>query len=68
MKYENLPKKKGTSSRAPQGARGLKFIARYGNVPRGVPSRPARGARIEIIKNVCSALSMAVAPRKGRED
>ena len=54
-----------TGSRAPQGARGLKFKkARdtYGETK----SRPARGAWVEILRKLNSLLRTLVAPRKGR--
>ena len=54
--------------RAPQGARGLKFPGAHG-VRYRLASRPARGARIEMIPPISAAGdSMEVAPRKGRED
>ena len=54
--------------RAPQGARGLKSLPPEA-LPRGRKSRPARGARIEIVANHhIDAVRYGVAPRKGRED
>ena len=56
-----------TSSRAPQGARGLKYqlrIVQHGEYQ----SRPARGAWIEIPPYAASIWQSPVAPRKGRVD
>ena len=53
--------------RAPQGARGLKWL-----VPKlqcaKLASRPARGAWIEIVAQVDADGPSHVAPRKGRVD
>ena len=56
------------SGRAPQGARGLKFISHIDVVAGDLASRPARGARIEISCWESSSPIPLVAPRKGRED
>ena len=53
------------ASRAPQGARGLKFWAVV-DILAKVWSRPARGAWVEIRDSVTTASPVPVAPRKGR--
>ena len=53
--------------RAPQGARGLKFINQLKQ--EGIDtSRPARGAWIEIPVGSALVTAVSVAPRKGRVD
>ena len=54
-------------SRAPHGARGLKLLFILLLADRE-ESRPARGARIEIIPHYGTRQKIAVAPRTGRED
>ena len=56
-----------TRSRAPHGARGLKYTG-HGTVIRGHKSRPARGAWIEIYWPVFANIGEQVAPRTGRVD
>ena len=53
--------------RAPQGARGLKCLA-IPATSKGLMSRPARGAWIEMIPPLQSDDTTIVAPRKGRVD
>ena len=51
--------------RAPQGARGLKFIV-VRIMSALILSRPARGAWVEILGHLWRLSPYAVAPRKGR--
>ena len=53
--------------RAPRGARGLKSLAPQ-RLRRQVPSRPARGAWIEIKSYTKYLPQITVAPREGRVD
>ena len=54
-----------SNSRAPQGARGLKFHDAH-IVLSAVLSRPARGAWVEMLISVLKVSPSRVAPRKGR--
>ena len=65
LKYKLINTKADKESRAPQGARGLKCLRPWILIKR-FASRPARGAWVEIIKNVSPNQSIIVAPRKGR--
>ena len=52
--------------RAPQGARGLKFVVNEVWHRADEMSRPARGAWVEILPVASMGLLLIVAPRKGR--
>ena len=56
----------GVPSRAPHGARGLKFRDRRNDVLAVLRSRPARGAWVEIAVYCLLAPATTVAPRTGR--
>ena len=64
-----LPNKtvRDEKSRAPRGARGLKF-KEDAPPPGQIVSRPARGAWIEICRSSTSTSAQRVAPREGRVD
>ena len=67
MKCGELHHHPGEPSRAPHGARGLKYRHCGVSVLNG-RSRPARGAWIEIILRISLKMSELVAPRTGRVD
>ena len=56
---------KAMQSRAPQGARGLKYVLIGLGAVRPL-SRPARGAWVEMLMAAIRLVLSSVAPRKGR--
>ena len=67
MKYVLTNPYEESDSRAPHGARGLKFNLLEREVKREA-SRPARGAWIEILRELAAREVVDVAPRTGRVD
>ena len=57
-----------SSSRTPQGVRGLKWELQGNNLDKRDKSHPARGAWIEIAMSIVSFAIVEVAPRKGCVD
>ena len=66
MKFDVMGTSDTKTRRAPQGARGLKFVVNEVWHRADEMSRPARGAWVEILPVASMGLLLIVAPRKGR--